>query len=988
MADISLGVRYRIDEQSKAELLAGVRRQLGEVSSALAQDRITVGRALTGATPAGSYQQIGQAAAGRAQSITEEALESGTISRGRYRELRDSLRQVNQVVTASFDERSSELRRRREAQIQETVRLSDRMQDAERRGMAKEAAEYKRQLQEKYKQIPSETEMRAQVDEIARRRNAAMASSRGVLPMFGPGGVPIEQEEPERGKGRMSGLLGGAGRFLSEWGVPLGGLGLAVAVGRGVRNAFRAEQEDWQSARGYAPSEALATEGGFTAWTKGLTVPFMGPQESRRALRAYGLKDQDEARVGAMTAFGLGVEPEEGGEFFRLMRRVGRQGGTGGADDARAMARLIGETIGETQMRGRAGEMFDAISGFAMLAGRTMATAPNPADYLGLMRRLSWGAEAGVKSGALPSGAEAFAKGEYGGQVLGQVHARIAGQNLVDLPDVMGPMMMMTMQEGGVTSLSGMRRLGQQGLMGRIGEGPNAPFFFEKLMENFGPMLADPNTRAVVSQSMGLPEARLDLFEQMTKDMAANPNRRGSMSTITPETYDTLLKGGRLGDLMAKLEELQKAGTLTPETGQAAAEEIAQREPLAVAKATQDLADVQTKLHEAFTSLLGPVGDLTRAMAGVAEILGGLHEKGTGVARAVLKFLGASDETADKYAGPASAVTIGALGLKAFSMAKGLLFGGGAAKAAGAAASAAGAGAAAGTLAFVAGGLGTALLAASGSSESPDAQARSQGAMEGWEGTWWGRRRVTTPQAEQVTTPQAEQASPSTTTGPPQGDSRGYLSRLQGIIRAAAKRHNIPEGLVSAVIGAESFWKPKAVSPKGAQGLMQLMPGTARDMGVTKPFDPEQNVEGGVKYLRLMLDKTGNEEDALRAYNMGPAAFDAWKKRGGRLDDLPKETREYPGRVAAFRGATVDRGSGLAPPPFAEGGPPGWAEQSERRPMSEEALAADQSLNVSVRIDPLTIFVRKEDGTIVESMTIQPSYNLSGPTRSEAAVGY
>lgn len=112
-------------------------------------------------------------------------------------------------------------------------------------------------------------------------------------------------------------------------------------------------------------------------------------------------------------------------------------------------------------------------------------------------------------------------------------------------------------------------------------------------------------------------------------------------------------------------------------------------------------------------------------------------------------------------------------------------------------------------------------------------------------------------------------------------------------IRLTCKYYGLDCNLVKAVIRAESGFNPQAVSPKGAMGLMQLMPGTSRDMGVANPFDPMQNIEGGVKYLRLMLDRFSNNTHlALAAYNAGPEAV---QKHGG----IPPydETQIYVKRV-------------------------------------------------------------------------------------------
>ncbi|MBL8177915.1 MAG: lytic transglycosylase domain-containing protein [Bryobacterales bacterium] len=109
------------------------------------------------------------------------------------------------------------------------------------------------------------------------------------------------------------------------------------------------------------------------------------------------------------------------------------------------------------------------------------------------------------------------------------------------------------------------------------------------------------------------------------------------------------------------------------------------------------------------------------------------------------------------------------------------------------------------------------------------------------------------------------------------------------LIKEAAGREQIKEELVRAVIERESAFRPCAVSPKGAQGLMQLMPATAAELGVQDPFDARQNINGGTRYLKRLLDRyQGKVELALAAYNAGPGAVD---KAGG----VPAidETRAY-----------------------------------------------------------------------------------------------
>jgi len=116
-------------------------------------------------------------------------------------------------------------------------------------------------------------------------------------------------------------------------------------------------------------------------------------------------------------------------------------------------------------------------------------------------------------------------------------------------------------------------------------------------------------------------------------------------------------------------------------------------------------------------------------------------------------------------------------------------------------------------------------------------------------------------------------------------------------IDAIARRHGVDPHLVRAVIRVESNFDPKAVSPKGAAGLMQLMPETAMRYGVENRFDPTQNVEGGVRYLRdLMAMFDGNLSLALAAYNAGEGAV---IKYGRRIPPYP-ETQQYVVGVRSF----------------------------------------------------------------------------------------
>ena len=147
-------------------------------------------------------------------------------------------------------------------------------------------------------------------------------------------------------------------------------------------------------------------------------------------------------------------------------------------------------------------------------------------------------------------------------------------------------------------------------------------------------------------------------------------------------------------------------------------------------------------------------------------------------------------------------------------------------------------------------------------------------------------RQTTNPTSSTTTTA-------ASTSAPVSGD-------FSSLINQAAQKYGVNPGLVQAVIKAESNFNPNAVSSVGAQGLMQLMPATARGLGVSNSLDPAQNIEGGVKFLSQLLNRyDGNVRFAVAAYNAGPGAVDKY-------NGIPpyQETQTYVNRVLGYYQST------------------------------------------------------------------------------------
>ena len=114
--------------------------------------------------------------------------------------------------------------------------------------------------------------------------------------------------------------------------------------------------------------------------------------------------------------------------------------------------------------------------------------------------------------------------------------------------------------------------------------------------------------------------------------------------------------------------------------------------------------------------------------------------------------------------------------------------------------------------------------------------------------------------------------------------------QIRNMVVAEANRQGVDPALALAVAANESSFRPDVTSNKGAQGVFQLMPDTADWLGVSDPYDPQQNIEGGVRYIGMMLNQFGDPQTAIAAYNFGPGAV-------GRGETWPSETNVYVSRV-------------------------------------------------------------------------------------------
>jgi hypothetical protein len=168
-------------------------------------------------------------------------------------------------------------------------------------------------------------------------------------------------------------------------------------------------------------------------------------------------------------------------------------------------------------------------------------------------------------------------------------------------------------------------------------------------------------------------------------------------------------------------------------------------------------------------------------------------------------------------------------------------------------------------------------------------------------------------------------------------------AHIQELVEKSARAHNVDPLLVQSVIQVESNYNHFAVSPKGAEGLMQLMPGTARMLGVGNSFDPAENIEAGVKYLRYLQSIYQDDRLALAAYNAGPKAVDKYKG----TPPFP-ETQDYVNQVGQrYQMAKHDEAVKNAAQPVVSA-----VVEEVQAPVEEQPLKVERIIDLNVRQVP------------------------------------
>lgn len=162
------------------------------------------------------------------------------------------------------------------------------------------------------------------------------------------------------------------------------------------------------------------------------------------------------------------------------------------------------------------------------------------------------------------------------------------------------------------------------------------------------------------------------------------------------------------------------------------------------------------------------------------------------------------------------------------------------------------------------------------------------------------------------------------------------MANLSQLITEKANKYGLPVNVLTELIRAESSFNPNAKSAAGAMGLSQLMPGTARSLGVTNPYDPEQNLEGGAKYLSQQLKQFGSLPLALAAYNAGPGNVQKY----GRIPPFA-ETQAYVKKIMG----SLDSGGGVPSLPAQSKG-----QDNARGSVQNSGSGVEQALNPTDRL--------------------------------------
>jgi len=156
---------------------------------------------------------------------------------------------------------------------------------------------------------------------------------------------------------------------------------------------------------------------------------------------------------------------------------------------------------------------------------------------------------------------------------------------------------------------------------------------------------------------------------------------------------------------------------------------------------------------------------------------------------------------------------------------------------------------------------------------------------------------TTTPRGRDKVAPSAIAREAKPLEGEQQAAFQAKYKPFEEMVLACAQKYKLPAALLKAVMHVESAFEPQALSPKGAMGLMQLMPGTAQQLSVKEPFEVKANIEGGARYLRMLFNLfEGNMVQVLAAYNAGPNAV---KKYGGQIPPYA-ETQLYVRKVLSL----------------------------------------------------------------------------------------